>query len=147
VATPGGRYLNWINLLFTPEGSAGPVSILGVTSVAFDWQSKVIVGAGDGDMGPTSMSQTEIDPRFTVDLEHLAIMRTLIPGTRGTFSGTFQDSANGTGSGALTFTATNAMVENFTSTGRFRTYGTGQMIIRTMSSDGITPPVSIAVAA
>lgn len=144
--TPGGRFMNWINLTFTPTGGTA-ITILGVTNVAYDPQAKVITGAGDGDMGPTSINLTETDPKFTIDLEHLAIMRTLTPGLRGSFSGTFMDAENGVSSGAMIFTVANAIVENFTIGGKFRAYGSGSLHIRTWSPDGITPPVSIGVAA
>lgn len=145
---PGGRFLNWSNIVFTPDNNGvpgAPISVLGVTNADFDPQAKVISGAGDGDLGPTSINLTDEDPRFTVEFERLSIMRTITPGMRGSLTATHNDNDNGAGTGAMQYVFSNVFVENTPRGGRFRTYGTGRIIFRTWRPDGVTNPVAVSV--
>jgi hypothetical protein len=141
-----GRQLNWTNVAFTPEGGTA-IPLLGVTSVTIDHQGKSIAGAGDGDTGPSSRNLTDEDPLITIELERIMTLSGLALGTRGTFTATHMDADNGAGAGALIYAVAHCMVRNVSKVGRFRTYGTGTLVIETWSPDGRTSPVSTTIAA
>ena len=68
-------------------------------------------------------------------------------GTRGTYVGTHNDSENGTGSGAITYTLSNATVTDEPRGGPHQDYGQGTLQMEAKSNDGATSPLSLSVAA
>lgn len=143
---PNGRYLDLEACTFTPFDTNIEVAITGVQSCDVDPQGQSIAGMGDADAGPSSRHQTQTDPQATLEMQHLAILTTLPPGTKGIFTVTFRDADNGIGPGALTQTLNPAMIENTTRSSRNKQYGTGRITIRTWRPDGKTNPLRDTVA-
>jgi hypothetical protein len=63
-----------------------PIPITGVTNVDVAMRVQTISGSGDADYGPTSKHTVSDDPMFTVELQHLDVLRLLTPGLHGTFT-------------------------------------------------------------
>lgn len=141
---PAPRCINVKGVLFTPLPSGSPIPILGVNSFDFQTNGTVVQGAGDGDLGPSSMNLVSQDPRFTLDFEGLEVLTMLWPGMRGTVNFTHM-SEDGDGPGSMDYVISNAMIEDTPRTSRFRQYGTGRLQFRTFWPDGVTNPVSVMV--
>lgn len=139
------RFMNWTGVTFTPaNGSA--TSITGVTSVAIDSGGSLAKFSGDGDRYVTTMVNDFNDPVFTVHSADLSALRAHPVGTVGTFSATHNDASNGTGSGAITYTLSNAVVAACQVQGAHRQFGQGTLTFGAFSSDGVTNPISTSIA-
>lgn len=143
---PNGRFLNWSDLWFQVYGTSVKIPILGVRDVQHDPRAQDIAGQGDASPGPEMRHMTQTDPQFTIELERLAVLATLTPGTKGTFHAIQRDADNGTGPGSMEYTVDPAMIGNTPRGGRYNQYGSGRMTIMTWRPDGETDPVSISVA-
>lgn len=141
---PAPRCLNVKGTQFTPVGSGSAIPIQGVTGFDFQTNGTIIQGAGDGDLGPSSMNLVSQDPRFSCDIEGLEVLMMIWPGMRGTVSFTHL-SEDGDVAGAMVYTINNCMVEDTPRSGRFRQYGSGKIQFRTFWPDGLTNPVSVIV--
>ena len=67
-------------------------------------------------------------------------------GTAGTFTATHNDARNGTGTGAVTYTLTNAVVASNPLQGSHRQFGQGVLTLTAYSPDGVTNPLSLSIA-
>jgi hypothetical protein len=141
---PANRLLNISGAQFQPDASGTPIPLTGVTGFDFTTNGTIIQGAGDGDLGPSSVNLVAQDPRFTADIEGLAVLTMIWPGLRGTLTFTHM-SEKGDGPGSMDYVIANCMVEDTPRSGRFRAYGTGRIQFRTFWPDGQTNPVSIMV--
>jgi uncharacterized protein with LGFP repeats len=144
--TPSGRFRNWSNVVFTTEANVD-IPILGITDLQIDPRAQTIAGAGDADLGPSTKNLSQEDPQVTITTERLAILRTLIPGLKGSLTMTHNDADNEEGTGAMVYTVANCMIANTPRGGAFRQYGTGRIIVETYRPDGRTNPIAITVAA
>jgi hypothetical protein len=125
------RYMNWTGVSFTPQGGT-LTAITGVSTVAIDNGGSLIKFSGDGDRFNT-----------TVDL---AIVNTWPVGTVGTVVATHNDAKNGVGTGAITYTLTNAVLSKRPLSGAHRQFGQGTITFECFSSDGVTNPLSTTIA-
>jgi hypothetical protein len=141
---PAPRCLNVKGTQFEPAGAGAVIPILGVTGFNYTTNGTIIQGAGDGDIGPSSVNMVGMDPRLTFDIEDLEVLTLIGPGSRGTLSFTHM-SEDGDGPGSMDYVVSNAVVEDTPRSGRFRAYGTGQIQFRTFWPDGFTNPVSVMV--
>jgi hypothetical protein len=139
------RLLNWTGVTFTPVGGS-PTVITGVTSVAIDSGGSLLKFAGDGDRFNTTVVNDFNDPTITVHAADLAAIRANPVGTVGTFTATHNDAKNGTGSGSITYTLSNAVVAQTNVKGSHRQFGQGTLVLSSFSSDGVTNPLSVSVA-
>jgi hypothetical protein len=139
------RFMNWTAVSFTPNGgSATPIG--GVTSVTIDSGGSLAKFAGDGDRYNTTVINDMNDPVVTVHAADLAAIRANPVGTVGTFTATHNDARNGTGTGAVTYTLSNAVVASNSIEGAHRRFGQGTLTITAFSSDGVTNPLSTTIA-
>jgi hypothetical protein len=143
--TPSRMFKNWTGVVFTPEGGV-PIPITGVTNVDVAMRVQTISGSGDADYGPTSKHTVSDDPMFTVELQHLDVLRLLTPGLHGTFTAIHNNADNDEGSGAMEYNAAYAMIGDTPRGGRHRAYGTGRIQIETWRPDGRTSPISITIS-
>lgn len=141
---PAPRCLNVKGVQFTPLNSGAAIPLMGVTGFDFQTNGTVIQGAGDGDLGPSSMNLVSQDPRFTCDIEGLEVLAIIWPGMRGTVRFTHM-SEDGDGPGSMDYIVANAMIEDTPRSGRHRAYGTGRIQFRTYWPDGLTNPISVMV--
>ena len=139
------RLLNWTGVTFTPVGGS-PTVITGVTSVSIDSGGSLLKFAGDGDRYSTTVVNDFNDPTITVNAADLAAIRANPVGTVGTFTATHNDAKNGTGSGSITYTLSNAVVAQTNVKGSHRQFGQGTLVLSAFSSDGVTNPLSLSVS-
>lgn len=141
---PAPRCLNVKGAQFEPDGAGAVVPITGVTGFNYTTNGTIIQGAGDGDIGPSSVNMVGMDPRLTFDIENLEVLTLIGPGARGTLSFTHM-SEDGDGPGSMDYIVANAMIEDTPRSGRHRAYGTGRIQFRTYWPDGLTNPISVMV--
>ena len=139
------RLLNWTGVTFTPVGGS-PTVITGVTSVSIDSGGSLLKFAGDGDRYSTTVVNDFNDPTITVNAADLAAIRANPVGTVGTFTATHNDAKNGTGSGSITYTLSNAVIAQANVKGSHRQFGQGTLVLSSFSTDGVTNPLSVSVS-
>lgn len=139
------RFLNWTGVTFTPVGGQ-PTVITGVTSVSIDSGGSLLKFAGDGDRYNTTVVNDFNDPTITVHAADLAAIRANPVGVVGTFTATHNDAKNGTGSGSITYTLSNAVVAQVNVKGSHRQFGQGMLVLSAFSADGVTNPLSASVS-
>jgi hypothetical protein len=137
--------MNWTGVTFTPfNGTA--TAITGVTGVAIDSGGSLAKFSGDGDRYSTTVVNDYNEPTVTVQAADLAAIRANPAGTAGTFSATHNDARNGIGTGAITYTLTNAVIATNSIRGSHRQFGQGTLTLTSYSSDGVTNPLSTSTA-
>ncbi len=138
------RFMNWSGVTFTPVGGQ-PTLISGVTSVAIESGGSLARFAGDGDRYVTTMVNDFNEPTVTIQAADLASLRANPVGTVGTLTATHNDAKNGTGSGAVTYTMSNAVVASCHVHGAHRQFGQGSITFAAFSGDGVTNPLSTSI--
>ena len=139
------RFMNWTGVTFAPINSTA-TTITGVTSVTIDAGGSLAKFSGDGDRYVTTMVNDFNDPVVTIHSADLSALRANPVGTVGTLSATHNDAKNGVGTGAVTYTLTNAVVAACQVQGAHRQFGQGTVTFGAFSSDGITNPISTSIA-
>ena len=135
------RFMNWTGVTFTPLNGA-PTPITGVASIQIDSGGSLVKFSGDGDRYTTTVVNDFNDPTVTVHTADLASISAFPVGTVGTFTATHNDAKNGTGSGAITYIMTNAIVASNPIQGAHRKFGQGVLTLHAFSVDGVTNPLS-----
>ena len=139
------RFMNWSLVSFTPAG--GSVTVYtGVTSVKIDSGGSLAKFAGDADRYNTTVVNDMNDPSITIECADAFAIKANPPGTVGTFAATLNDARNGTGSGAITYTAVNAVVADDSTNAAHRKYASNSLTFALFSSDGVTNPLSVSQA-
>ena len=139
------RFMNWTGVTFTPQG--GPTTaISGVTSVQIDTGGTLLKFSGDGDRYHTTVVNDHSEPTVTVHSADLAAVRAFPVGTVGTFTATHNDARNGAGSGAVTYTLSNAVIASTPIQGSHRQFGQGTLTMTAFSADGVTNPLATSTA-
>jgi hypothetical protein len=139
------RYMNWTGVSFTPQGGT-LTAITGVSTVAIDNGGSLIKFSGDGDRFNTTVVNDFNEPSVTITTADLAIVNTWPVGTVGTVVATHNDAKNGVGTGAITYTLTNAVLSKRPLSGAHRQFGQGTITFECFSSDGVTNPLSTTIA-
>ena len=139
------RFMNWSGVTFTPLG--GPPTVIGgVTAVAIESGGSLARFAGDGDRYVTTMVNDFNEPTVTIQAADLAALRANPVGTVGTLTATHNDARNGTGTGAVTYTMSNAVVASCHVHGAHRQFGQGTITFAAFSGDGVTNPLATSIA-
>jgi hypothetical protein len=139
------RFMNWTGVSFTPQGGS-PTGITGVTSIQIDTGGTLLKFAGDGDRYNTTVVNDFNEPTVTVRSADLAAVRAFPVGTQGTFTATHNDARNGTGSGSVTYTLSNAVIASNPIQGSHRHFGQGTLTLTAYSLDGVTNPLATSTA-
>ena len=139
------RFMNWTGVAFAPLGGTA-TTITGVTSVAIDSGGSLAQFSGDGDRYNTTMVNDFNEPTITIQSADLAALRANPIGTSGTLTATHNDAKNGVGSGAVTYTLTNAVVSACQVRGAHRQFGQGTITFGAFSADGVTNPLSTSAS-
>lgn len=139
------RFMNWTGVTFTPLNGT-PVPITGVTSIQINSGGNLVKFSGDGDRFSTTVVNDFNDPTITISSADLGAVRAFPVGTVGTFVATHNDARNGVGSGAITYTLTNAVVASNPVQGTHRQFGQGSLVLTAFSTDGVTNPLSTSTA-
>ena len=137
--------MNWTGVSFTPVNGSS-TTITGVTSVSIDTGGNLVKFAGDGDRYNTTVVNDFNDPIVTIQSADLAAIGSNSPGTVGTFSATHNDAKNGTGTGSITYTLSNAVIAGNPIHGAHRQFGQGTLTLTAYSVDGVTNPLSTSIA-
>jgi hypothetical protein len=138
------RYMNWTGVTFTPFGGV-PTPLTGVTSIQIDSAGSLLKFSGDGDRYSTTVVNDFNDPIVTIHCADLAAVRSFSVGTVGTFTATHNDAKNGAGTGAITYTLSNAVIASNPIHGSHRQFGQGMLTITAFSLDGVTNPLSTSM--
>jgi hypothetical protein len=147
VSTPATkRNVNWVNVTFTPSGGAAIV-LNGVTQIQLPMGGKLLQFKGDNDLYPTTIVPDGAEPKATVTTADMVDVVSLPIGTVGSFACTIRDAKNGIGTGAITYTAALAIVEDTTDAAQHAQFGVSQIVIMGVSPDGQTNPFVRTVAA
>ena len=137
--------MNWTGVTFTPV-SGTAVTYTGVTSVSFDPGGSLAKFSADGDRYNTTVINDFNEPTATVQCADLAAIRAYPIGTVGTLVAIHNDARNGTGSGSMTYTLSNAVISAGPTSGAHKAFGQGSITFVAYSVDGVTNPLSVAVA-
>ena len=138
------RFMNWTSVSFAPlNGSA--TAITGVSSIQIDSGGSLQKFAGDGDRYNTTVVNDFNDPSIVINSADLAAVQAFPIGTVGTFTATHNDARNGIGSGAITYTLSNAVVASNPIQGSHRKFGQGTLTFAAYSIDGVTNPLSLSI--
>ena len=129
--------VNWAAVSF------GTTSITRVTSAMFGMGGSLLKFKGDTDLYPTVIANVNNEPHASVTTADVGTIFGFAPGNTGTLIGTLND-AKGAASGAVDFTLVNAVFENADAQGQHAQWGTVTGTWQAYSSDGSTPPLSIA---
>lgn len=140
------RFMNWTGVGFTPNGGTA-ILFTGVKSVSFDRGISLLKFAADGDRLNTLCFNEFAEPKASVSLADLAAVQTLNNGAMGVFTATHNDAINKavTGSFAITYSFTNAVVGTIQASGEHRAIGMGSLAFEHQSSDGQTYPITMTV--
>ena len=138
------RFMNWTSVTFTPL-NGNPTTITGVSSIQIDSGGSLLKFAGDGDRYNTTVVNDFNDPSIVVNSADLAAVRAFPVGSQGTFTATHNDARNGIGTGAITYTMTNAVVASNPIQGAHRKFGQGTLTLTSYSVDGVTNPLSSSI--
>lgn len=136
--------MNWSGVSFTPSGGQ-TLAITGVTEIEIENKGNLVKFSGDGDRYYTTVVNDVMDPTITIHTADLMVLRTIATGTLGTFVATLNDARNGTGTGSITFSLTNAVVASTHVHGTHRQFGQGKLVISSFSTDGVTNPLSTSI--
>lgn len=139
------RLMNWSGLTFTPTGGSA-INLTGVSNVQVALNGSIQKFSGDYDKFPTTVIADFADPLFTITTADIAAALSIY-GLRGALVAVQRDAKNGTGSGAITYTVSGAVVMDVDTGGQHRQFGQATIKICTESSDGATNPVATSVAA
>ena len=145
MASPTKRHMNWTGVTFTPSGGS-PITITGVTSVEIDGGGTLAKFSGDGDRYNTVIVNDFNEPTITVHAADLAAIRAYPVGTVGVFSAVHNDARNGSSTGAITYTLSNAVIASNPIKGTHRQFGSGLLTFTAFSSDGQTNPLATSIA-
>jgi hypothetical protein len=129
--------LNWSSV----EYASTP--LVRVTSVTFSLGGELIEFAGDNNRYPVIIANSFNRPRCSITSGDVAGLMLLQPGSSGTITATQADALAATG-GAINWQMSNAVHQNTDDTGRWGHFATATATFRAYSTDGTTPPLSIA---
>lgn len=142
------RKMNTKSVTFTPL-SGSPIVYTGTTTVAVEPNGSTVKFSGDDDQGPTTVVNDFRDYVVTITSADIGAVNASTPGLRGTLTWILKDAktpAGGAGSGQMTYTVTPAIVRNDPHSAAHRGIAQGQVIFDSEWPDGVTPPLSVAVA-
>ncbi len=129
--------LNWKSVSF------GGSAITKVTSCMFDKGGSLLNFSGDNDRYPTVIANAINNPKCSITSGDVGTLMALVPGTGGTVLGTHIDGKGNVG-GDVNFTMVNGVHENSQDSGSWGQWGVVTASFNAFSSDGSTPPLSLA---
>jgi hypothetical protein len=146
MATPSTLYMNWTQVQFTPAGGTA-IAITRVSHVEIDPGGQLLSYSGDANRFKVAVFNYMNEPKLTIHSEHIGVLSALAPGAVGAVQSVLNDPKNGdgTGSGAIKYVLSNAVLQNNPTGGRHMQYATGSAAFHAFSSDGTTSPLSATV--
>jgi hypothetical protein len=145
MATASKLYLKFSGVTFTPTGGSA-LTIDKVTECDHGEVGQNIQFFGDGAQYPTANKVAHSAVGVSIKSGNKAALDAVPIGTVGTLVFIAQDARNGVGTGARTYTVTGAQLVSRPMTGSETNWGMGTLTFVSESSDGVTNPLSVAVA-
>lgn len=134
------RYMNWSGV--TMAGTA----VTGVKEISFDEGISIKEESADFDLGPTCSVVDWRNPSFSITLIDAMILFSQISGAKGIFQAVLRDAFNGataSGGGKTFATNSNAYIGGRQIGGAHREFARQTLMVKTMSADGVTNPVTV----
>ena len=128
---------NWSAVMFNS------VTITKVTGASFSPGGTLSEFSGDLDVMPTLIANLMSNPHASVTTADIGTMQGIVPGTTATLTATLNDALKAMG-GAIVYTMINAVFENHDPQAQHAQFGSTTGTWKAFSSDGQTPPLSIA---
>lgn len=140
-------YMNWTGVTATLTGGGSPIAIAEVTDIEVDRSGDPKDWFADADV--FAKAKVVKNQKRTIKITTGSINKagTLTIGSSYTVVFIANDLYNGTGSGAATFTAVTAICVGLPFAGKNNDFTTGDIMFECIASDGVTDPLSVAVAA
>ena len=104
-------YMNWTGVTVTPNGGSA-INLTGVTDVSFNRSGTNKPFFGDNRQHARAIRTTNQARSVSISCGDLSALDSVAIGTVCTVVGTLNDLHNGTGSGARTYTAINAVLSS-----------------------------------
>lgn len=132
-----GLQLNWHPVSFANTG------LTRITSVNFSLGGELLEFSGDNNIFPVVIANQMNRPRCSITSGDVASLMSIQPGTSGVILATQLDALGAVG-GAINWQLNNAVHENTDDSGAHAQWASATATFRAYSSDGTTPPLSIA---
>jgi hypothetical protein len=129
--------INWTAI------SHGSTNLTRVSTANFGQGGSLIKFKGDTDQFPTIIAAVDNEPHASITTADVGTLFGITPGTTATLTATLND-AKGAAGGGVVFTMLNAVFENADAQGRHANFASVTGTWQAYSSDGSTPPLTIA---
>lgn len=139
-------FMSWTGVTITPPSPAVAISLTEVTDVQVLDNDGLEMWQADGYKFATLCVAATGQRGVTIHSGDCYKLASLPKGTPCTVVAILKDAANGTGTGAMTITLSNAVLDNVTVNGASNKFATGQANFTAFSPDGTTDPLAIAQA-
>lgn len=123
--------------------SPSPTPLTRVTSISVGQAGGLVKFKGDTDVYPTIIANVDNEPNISITTADIGTLMGFSSGAVGTFTATLNDAKLATG-GAVVFTMVNAVFETADSQAQHAQFGSVTASWQGYSSDGSTPPLSLA---
>jgi hypothetical protein len=141
-------FMNYKSVTWIATGGSGAANpITEVTDIQEINAEGIEPWRADGSPFPTVMARGTADRGLTIFSGDVATMQGIPKATPLTIVAVLYDAVNGSGSGALTKTWTNAVVADRPSSGPSNKYAGGSISFMCFSPDGTTDPLTNSQAA
>lgn len=138
--------MNWSGVTVTPA-SGSAITVNRVTNIALPAESSLQKFYGDTFKFPAASRPTEQTRGITITSGNCAQLNTIAIGTVCTVVAVLNDLYNGTGSGAVTVTAVNAVLQSKSMGGANNDFATVSYVFDCFGGTGDVDPITFAVAA
>lgn len=128
--------LNWSSVQFAAT------TITRVTNATFTFGGNILLFSGDANIYDVVGAVGVNKPAATVTSADIGTLSSFQIGAQGTLAAQLNDALQQTG-GAVVFTMTNAIVSDIPSSAAHAAFGTGTISFVAVSTDGVTPPLTI----
>lgn len=140
-----GLFMNVTGCTWTPSGGS-VVNLTEITEADVDRGGEMKPWYADGATFAKAMKQVRLTRSLTLMGGNLAQLSAIPSNTPGTLVVVINDLNNGTSTGAMTLTLSNAVLANNPFKGQQSEYGTGSITFNAFSTDGTTDPLVITLA-
>jgi hypothetical protein len=139
-------YMNWTGVTVTPGGSSA-ITVNRVTNIALPAESSLKKFYGDAVKFPIASRPTEQTRGITITSGNCALLNTVPIGTICTVVAVLNDMTNGVGSGAITVTAINAVLQSKSMGAANNEFASVSYVFDCFGGASDADPITIAVAA
>lgn len=145
MSAASNKYQNWSSVVVTPSGG-GAITVPEVIDLAVDATSPSLRFEGDRDAFASLIRTPQKTRKVKITSSAINVLATILEDTPCTIVGVLNDLGNGTGTGAITCTLTNAVRNAFRFSGKNNTVAAGSLEFEAYATDGQTDPLTISVA-